>query len=442
MLNVSIINIANPTIANEFNINISTVQWIVTAYLLVITASLLIFGRLGDYWGSEKVYLSGLLTFIIGSILCMLSPSFIWLLLARILTAFGASMIMSNEFAIVLEAVPVPDQGKATGLIFASVGLGQMLGPGLGGLLLSFFNWNSIFVVNIVIAFGTLVMAYKVLDFTKPLKRSWEVKSTNYILLALALLLLILGISSIDNWRRLALFSGAIAGFILFYFLDRKENESILDYDLFKIQPFLYGCFMVIISYATLAGTMFLLPFFLQDIAGYSPFYSGLLMIISPFFIIISGPMAGTAYDKFGSRCILIIAFILSALSFLILSQINVNSSLWLLGIALCLLGSGFSSFGPPCYNEMFSASPTEKSGYIGSLIAVFRTLANTLGPSGGVALLNLFITKTPQSLPYNQAYVYANRSVSLIFFGLAVIGLLLAIGITGKKSRLSSDAP
>ena len=148
-LDGSIINLANPTLAQAFKIGIDQVQWVVTVYLLVVTALMLFFGRLGDKIGSPTIFNYGFLIFTVGSLFCGVSNSFALLILSRVVQAVGASMLMATGLGIVATSFPIEQRGQALGLTVVAVGLGNMGGPSLGGVILSYLNWHYIFLKNV-----------------------------------------------------------------------------------------------------------------------------------------------------------------------------------------------------------------------------------------------------------------------------------------------------
>ena len=232
-LDGSILNIANPSIARELNIQIETVQWVVTAYLLVITSSLIFFGRLGDKKGSNKIYTWGFLLFTLGSLGCSLSRTLLLLIAARMFQGIGASMMMATGIGIVANIFPVGERGKALGLTGTIVALGNMLGPSLGGLLLAKFQWPVIFLINIPIGLIGFYLGYKYLP-AEPLNqagKNYDVSGT--LLLAATATVMILAPSSSQGINIMLL--GA-TGILLFLFCrwERNTPHPLLDLELLK----------------------------------------------------------------------------------------------------------------------------------------------------------------------------------------------------------------
>ena len=151
-VDLSSVNVALPSMADELGVSMASIEWVVTANTLVIICLILLFGKLGDTIGKDKVFKTGILVFIAGSLLCVLASSYPVLLLGRIIEGIGSAATMANNQGIIVQTFPLHERGKALGLSGSSVALGSMVGPSLGGLIVSYFNWNAIFAMNIPVA--------------------------------------------------------------------------------------------------------------------------------------------------------------------------------------------------------------------------------------------------------------------------------------------------
>ncbi len=156
-LDGSIVNVALPTLTRYFSTNLNTIQWVLLSYLLTITTLLLTLGRLSDMYGKKYIFSAGILIFTIGSFFCSISTSAGQLIAFRVLQGIGAAMLMANGPAIITHVFPHTERGKALGLIGTVVSIGSMTGPALGGFLIDWIGWQSIFYINIPIGiFGTV----------------------------------------------------------------------------------------------------------------------------------------------------------------------------------------------------------------------------------------------------------------------------------------------
>ncbi|GAT17853.1 hypothetical protein C5L25_001565 [Secundilactobacillus silagei JCM 19001] len=168
-LDASIVNIALPVISSDLKVPMNQAEWVVSIYLIVICALLLLFGKLGDSLGKIKIFRIGTVLFVLGSLLAGFNGSFYLLLLARIVQALGASMTMANNNGIVTEIFPFGERGRALGMIGSFVALGAIAGPGLGGIVLSQLSWGYIFWLNVPIGVVTIIIGQTILpaDLTK-----------------------------------------------------------------------------------------------------------------------------------------------------------------------------------------------------------------------------------------------------------------------------------
>lgn len=426
-LDGSILNIANPTIAQQFNIPMHVVQWVVTAYMLTITSTLLLFGRLGDRISSEKVYACGFFIFILGSFFCGISGSIISLVTSRVLQGFGASMLMATGMGIVSNTFPPSERGQALGITGAVVGLGNMTGPGLGGVLLAHYHWHLIFWINIPIGIIGILMARKCFSFTKPLNPPQGYHLAGNLLFGLSIISLLLSLSS-QQGLSLVLLPISVGLFILFYYLDSRASYPMLDFELFRSKPFVHGNLMAMTVYITQTSIFFLFPFFLEEMLNYTPAMSGAMMTIPPVAMALTAPLAGYLSDRTGSRRILIISFLLLASSYILFSQINLHSSRAYICLALALLGVGMGMFGSPNNSSIFANIPREKAGYTGGFIATVRNLSFAMGITCSVGLFGLIHTRTSQYLAYPFSYIIASNRVYLIGAVIVSIGLILAL--------------
>ena len=167
-LDGSIVNVALPTISRELQANLSTLQWVVTAYLLTISSLLPVFGRIADLLGRRRIFSIGFVVFTLGSILCGLAPNIWFLIGMRVLQAIGASMLMANSAAIIIANFPSKERGRALGLTGTVVALGSLSGPALGGILVGLLDWRSIFYINVPIGILGYLAAQIVLPQDKP----------------------------------------------------------------------------------------------------------------------------------------------------------------------------------------------------------------------------------------------------------------------------------
>lgn len=426
-LDGSILNIANPTIAKSLQVSMQEIQWVVTAYMLVITATLIFLGRLGDQIGSHKIYRNGFLIFTGGSFLCSISSTLTVLILARLVQGIGASMMMATGIGIVSNAFPPQERGKALGLTGTVVGIGNMTGPSLGGLLVAKYTWPVIFLINVPIGLIGYYLAYKYLTGAEPKQVQPGHDLTGTLTFALSISLLIYSLSAGPSIRTPFLIT-ALGLMLLFAYIEKNAPHPMLDFELFKIKKFVYGNAMALAVYTTQTSVFFLLPFYMEQILDFSPSFSGLLMTVTPVTMALTAPLAGSLSDKVGSSKILALSLALLTFSYVIFSNLNSQISLVKLIAGLTLLGLGMGMFGSPNNSSILGSIPREKAGYGGGFIATIRNLAFAVGIAGSVSTFSLILAASQKHLPYTRAYIHASNTVYLIAASITLIGFIFAL--------------
>lgn len=426
-LDGSILNIANPTIANDMSVSMQEVQWVVTAYMLIITATLLFFGKLGDQEGSSKIYTYGFLIFTVGSLLCSLSPSLQLLVSARIFQGLGASMMMATGIGIVSNIFPAQERGKALGITGSIVGIGNLSGPSIGGILVAKFSWPIIFLLNIPIGLIGFILASRFLPGDSRKEERLKFDFWGNLLFALAATLLLLGLSE-EQAINSNLISLGLTCLLMFYLVERKHSYPLLDMKLFRVKPFTYGNIMSFISYATQTAAIFLMPFYMEKMLQLSPATSGLMMTITPVSMAITAPLAGNLSDRIGASRLTSIAFLLMSGGHLMFSTLNGNYDLIRIAAGLLLLGVGMGSFGSPNNSSILGSIPRDKAGYAGGFISTVRNFAFALGIAASVSIFTLILNSKVYTLPYGAAYITASAWLYRIAAVICLGGLLLSV--------------
>lgn len=437
-LDGSILNIANPTIARDLAVDIKDIQWVVTAYMLVITASLLFFGKLGDARGNHKIYTYGFLIFTLGSFFCSLAASLPILIAARVFQAFGASMMMATGIGIISNTFPASERGKALGFTGSMVGIGNMTGPALGGLLVANFSWPIIFIINIPIGLIAFYLAYRRLPIQPVLDHKPVYDLPGTLFLGMSATMLVISLSSGDTVNPGLLFTGMLL-MVLFYLLERKTPHPMLDFTLFKIKHFVYGNIMGFLAYVTQNFVFFLMPFYLERLLHFSPSYSGLMMTIPPVCMAITAPLAGTLSDKIGPVRLTSVSFVLLTCAHFLFSLLDSASALYHIIAGLALFGIGMGCFGSPNNSSILGATPREKAGYTGGFISTNRNFAFSVGIAASASLFSFFLMHYQQQYSYAAAYGMANAWVYRISAAIALTGLLISL-LTANDRRPAKE--
>ena len=380
----SIVNVALPTLTREFGAEFSIVQWVVLAYLLTVTTLMLSVGRLGDMIGKKPLYATGFVVFTVGSVLCGLSPTIYWLIGFRVLQAIGAAMLMALGMAIVTEAFPRSERGKALGLSGTMVSVGIVVGPVLGGLLIGALSWHWIFYVNLPVG---IVGTFMVMRFVPNLKPAGGQRFdllgavTLFICLMALLMALTLGQQAgFTDTTVLALLTGSAVFMVVFVILERTIRDPMIDLNLFRNRLFDINLVTGLITFISMSGTIILMPFYLENVLGYDPQAVGFLLAIVPIAVGITSPISGTLSDRFGTRPITVIGLSLLLLGFLAISTLSTETTGWGYVLRFLPIGIGIGVFQSPNNSAVMGAVPPNRLGVASGLLSVTRTLGQTAG--------------------------------------------------------------
>jgi len=385
----SIVNIALPTLVQELGARLPTVQWVVLSYLLALGTLMLSMGRLGDMIGKKSIYLTGLVIFTTGSVLCGLAPNVYWLIGFRVVQAVGGSMIMALAMAIVTESFPPSERGRALGLTGSMVSIGIVLGPTLGGLILGALSWHWIFFVNLPVGIAGVLIVLRFVPARRPAGRQrFDLAGalTFFVGLLAVLIAVTLGQDAgLEDARVLLLLAGGVATLAGFIAIERRVAEPMLDLKLFRSRLFSVNLTSGLMTFISMSGTTFLIPFFLQNVLGYEPRQMGLLMATVPLAVGVVAPLSGTLSDRVGTRPIAVAGLAVLLAGFMSLTTISTN--LTPLGYILRFLpvGIGLGLFQAPNNSAIMGAVPRERLGIASGLLSITRIVGQTTG----IALLS-----------------------------------------------------
>jgi EmrB/QacA subfamily drug resistance transporter len=380
----SIVNVALPTLVRELNTDFATVQWVVLAYLLGLATLLLSMGRLGDMIGKKPIYITGFVAFTAGSVLCGLSPTVHWLILFRLVQAIGASMIMALGMAIVTEAFPPGERGKALGISGTVVSIGIVVGPTVGGLILDALSWHWIFFVNLPVGIVGTLMVLRLVPNLKPKGRQ-RFDLPGALSLFTGLLALLLGLTlgqslGFGEIRVLLLFAAAVVFLAAFVAIELRSSSPMIELGLFRNTLFSINLVTGLATFVSMGGTIILMPFYLENVLGYGTRQVGLLMATVPLALAVVAPISGVLSDRVGTRPITVLGLLAMLLGFWTLTSLSPDTTT--LGYVLRFLpvGVGMGIFQSPNNSAVMGAVPRERLGVASGLLSITRTLGQTMG--------------------------------------------------------------
>jgi EmrB/QacA subfamily drug resistance transporter len=446
-LDISVVNIALPTLARTFHAPLTTIEWVVLAYVVTITGLLLAAGRLADMVGRRLVYGTGLAIFTLASGACAAAVSAPWLIAARALQGIGAALMTANSAALLVSNFPPEERGRALGGFGAMVGVGLALGPPLGGLIVGHLSWRWIFVINLPLG----LLAQWQLRSRVPAERGArpdariDVPGTALWFGGLVLLMLALSLGPERAWSpRLVgpLFAGALLMLALFALNERRAREPMLPLALLR-GPLGLSALLALLGQSLSIAVGFHLPLYFEEVLGFGAEKSGQWLAVMPLAALLLAPLAGRWADLAGPRVPSVAGLALTAAGFVLLSGVGVSPHPGHILGGMALIGVGLGIFTVPNTTALLSAAPHESLGLASGIQATMRNLgisggaaataaivASRYGAHGGGALAIGHIGAAGR-----VAFALATRDA---FLALASVGALAAVlaGLRGGRPK------
>lgn len=431
-LDGSIANVALPTISKELSAPLHDVQWVLTAYLLTICATLPIMGKISDLFGRSKVYNYGFLLFAAGSVFCAWSGTLPLLIVSRIIQAIGASCLMTNSQAIVAETFTSGDRGKAIGIVGTMVSLGSLTGPGLGGLLVERLGWPSIFWINVPIGIIGFVAGLFFLprDNAGKERESFDYAGSALFMVGIVSLLYTLSNAQEWGWSSVVVLAGfgvALSTLLAFYFWETKVRDPMLDFSLYRNRTFAIGNVAALFSFVALFFINVMLPFYMQNVLGFSAEKTGFVMMINPICMAVVAPVSGWLSDRIGPNLLTTAGLSINALAFALLNTMGVQESAWKVGLHLALFGIGGGLFQSPNNSSVMGAVPRQKLGTAGGLNALVRNVGMVTGIAVSVSIYSTRLYQLGDSMGEKEAMLSALHLVFWTAAGVCLLALLVS---------------
>jgi EmrB/QacA subfamily drug resistance transporter len=457
-LDASIVNIGLPSIARAFHTPLDgAVEWIVICYLVVIGGLLLTFGRLSDMIGRSPIWITGLVIFTVGSAVCGAAPSLELLIAARALQGVGGALILSTSAALLSGAVPESQRGHALGWGAMSIALGASAGPTIGGFLIASLTWRWIFYVNVPIGLIAILATLRLLP---PAVGHSDERFDPWgaLLLAIALATLNLGLSFGQEWgwtsaRVLGILLIGVASLVVGVFVEARSTHPIIDVRLFRNRNFVSAVASLLCSMLALFAVGFLLPFYFEELRGFAPERTGLLLTPFPLAMAVVAPAAGALSDRVGSRWLAPPALAITAAALLLLTQLDATSPPSAIAWRLALAGVGLGLFQSPNTSSLMSAAPESQQGMASGVFATTRITGQALSIAvagavfaslGGAAAGTALLAQSARSAEASDA---GQRALEVTTFlhafhtALGTCALFAALGALAALVRGSEPA-
>jgi EmrB/QacA subfamily drug resistance transporter len=331
-IDATVVGIALPAIGHDFGANLSSLQWVVTAYTLTLAGLLLFAGGLGDRYGRKLTFLVGVIWFAIASALCGVALNTGMLIAARALQGIGAALLTPGSLAIIEASFVKEDRGKAIGAWSGFAGVGTAIGPFIGGWLIQAVSWRLIFAINLPIAVLVIAVALKHVPESRDLEATGRVDIAGGVLVTLGLVGLTYGLidGPVQGWSKPLPLTALTIGVILlgvFIWQERRARAPVMPLKLFKSVQFSSANVVTFAVYGALGGALFLLPIQLEQVAGYSALEAGISLLPVTLIMLLLSAQSGALAARIGPRLQMTVGPLVIAVSFVLFARIGASGN-------------------------------------------------------------------------------------------------------------------
>jgi EmrB/QacA subfamily drug resistance transporter len=449
----NIVILALPDMMASLHADLVQMTWVIMSYILVSTVILLALGRMADMLGRVRMYNLGFIAFTVGSILCGVSRTATQLIVARMVQGGGGAMMVVNSAALLTEAFPPNERGKALGLNGITFAAGSVLGPVLGGFILSGLSWRWIFFINVPIGILGTVWGFAALRELSPRTRGEKFDAIGAVSFSLGLLALLaaltLGIEA--GWTSapiLGLFALFLAMLALFILRERRAASPVLDFSLFKNRVYSFSTLAAMMQSLAMFAVNFLIVFYLQAVRGYDPLKAALLLLPMPVVMAVVAPLSGIAADRIGARLPATIGVLIQGLALFGFALLKPDTPYQSIAIGLALMGLGGGMFFSPNTSAAMNAAPKNRLGIASAALATLRqtgmvtSLALAMAVAAGslprADMMKLFVgTNIAMGSDSMKSFVVGMHGAFTVSIALSAAAAFFSL-VRGKENRRS----
>lgn len=415
-INHRAIQIALPTLTHVFRADLSFIQWVLLVYDLAVIGLVLTLGRLGDLLGRKWIYIFGFLLFVLSSALCGFARTSTQLISFRILQGIGGAIILANGRALVSINSPPSERGKALGLTSTAYHVGYLTGPTLGGFIIDSIGWRWIFFMTIPVGLICAYFAWRVLKERAKSKETIKIDWSGALYLLLTNICFVYALNQLPHLGFahpvvFSFFLVSLGSLALFIANERKVETPILSLALFRNRLFTTSNLSLFFITSTQSAITVLLPFYLQNLMGFTPTQMGWLLIGSSAVIILFAPLAGWLSDRFGSRLLCSVGAAIIVLAQYLIASFTLRSSVFELVLPQVLIGLGWALFNSPNQSAIMSAVPRDQVGAASGMTVTTARVGGAIGIALSGAIMTYALGAgglTPEQIESPESWMRA----------------------------------
>jgi len=427
----STVNVALPSIGKEFSADAITLGWVMSSYILTSAIFLLPFGKLSDIIGRKKIFSTGMLLLTVSVLLIIFSRNITMLIFIRVIQGFSSAMIFGTSMAIVTAAFQPGERGKAIGINVMSTYLGLSLGPIIGGLLIQYFGWRSIFIF--LLPFGItsflLIKLKMKTEWADAAGEKYDWKGS--LVYGFALLSFMFGFSILPSPAGWVCLAAALFLTILFVFIEFKVANPVFNFSLIlNNRVFAFSAIAAFINYSATSAIAFFISLYLQYLKGFDARTAGLVMVCQPATMVIFSPLAGRLSDKINPGIIASIGMGIISAGLFLLYFVDENTYIVYLIALLVMLGTGFGLFSSPNSNAIMSSVEKKYLGVASGTVGTVRMIGQMMSMGIAMMLISLYIGRESITPSTYDGFISAMRTGFLIY------AILSALGVAASLAR------
>ncbi len=429
----SSVTIALPLIQNDLTVNIILLGWIPTVFVLANAAFILPFGRLGDIIGRKRIFTYGVFIYTVASFLAAFSWSGILLIIFSFVQGIGCSLMFATGVALLSSVYQSEHRGEALGIYVTAVYIGLFLGPILGGFLAQNFGWRSIFIFNV--PFGILIFSLIRLRLPGEWKGSegerFEIIGS--IIYTLSVIAVMYGFSTLNNDLGIFVLFAGVLGVLIFILNEKKSINPILRLNIFKSRiSSLSALALLLINIATTAMWA-LLSLYFQDILGLGPQITALIISVQPLMVALLSTPAGRFSDRFDNRIFSVVGMVVTTIGLIILSQLNISTSLWIPIVGLILVGTGLGLFSSPTTNTFIGSVSGRDYGVASAIVSTMIYMGQTLSLGIMIYIFSIYLGNVQINPSNFSVFLLSLKTAFTVFAVVSSLGIIVSI-LIGKK--------
>lgn len=438
-LDTTALNVGLPSMQRELHASTAGLQWTIDAYTLVLASLLMLAGSTGDRVGRKKVFMTGLVVFSVGSLLCSLAPNLESLIAFRMIQAVGGSMLNPVAMSIITNTFTDPrERARAIGVWGAVVGISMAAGPLVGGLLVESVGWRAIFWVNLPVGLAALLLTLRFVPESRAPKARRPDPVGQVLVIALfgALTYSIIEAPTAGAATVVPFAVVALAALLGLLWYEPRRDEPLIDLRFFRSAPFSGATLIAISAFASLGGFLFLSTLYLQNVRGLDALHAGLWMLPMAVPMFLCAPLSGRLVGSRGPRLPLVVAGVAMTASAVLFAAFEAETSNATLIPGYILFGIGFGFVNAPITNTAVSGMPRSQAGVAAAVASTSRQLGQTLG----VAVIGAVLASGISASSYRASFVTAARPGWWVLAACGLVVLVLGALTNGSWARGTAE--